>query len=205
MKTFYDKYKQNFYSQNGEDGIIDECLKRFDPIIEGKCCEIGAHDGVFCSNTYNLRKRGWYGLLIEGDPAKWDSLMKNTTKNSNTTQQYATEKNVNNILGFFHYNVLSIDIDGNDYNVWKAYTGKPDIVIIEINSSINPKSFGPVSDPNLGTSYHAMVDLGIKKGYFLLCHTGNLIFVLNKHRDKFPEIVGDGILNHEEYFKTDWL
>lgn len=203
MLTFVNKYASNKFSQNGEDGIIAECLKRMG-IDNGNCCEIGAHDGIFCSNTYNLRKNnGWYGLLIEADEKKWDDLLKNATENSNSTLSFATEKNVNNLLAPFHYNLLSIDIDGCDILVWKAYEGKPDIVIIEINSSLPPDKdyFNPVS----GCSYKLMVETGIAKGYFLLCHTGNCVFVLNKYRHLFPEIKGDGLTNWKEYFDTQWL
>jgi hypothetical protein len=200
MKTFYDKYKESGHSQNGEWGVINECLKRLGYVPSTgknhyKAVEFGACDGLYCSNTADipLTYRGWERILYDLNPTGIEVI-----------QMAVTPENVNIVVPE-DANVLSIDIDGNDYNVWKAYNGKPDIVIVEINSSINPKSFGPVSDPNTGTSYHAMVDLGIKKGYFLLCHTGNLIFIRNEHRDKFPEIVGDGILNYEEYFKTDWL
>ena len=53
---FLNKYKKNYYSQNGEDGIIKEILKR--TRIHNKknkwCCEFGAWDGKHGSNTYNL-------------------------------------------------------------------------------------------------------------------------------------------------------
>ena len=55
------KYKKNFYSQNGEDGIILEVLKRLK--IKNKelwCCEFGAWDGIHGSNTFNLVKNNIY-------------------------------------------------------------------------------------------------------------------------------------------------
>jgi hypothetical protein len=99
--------------------------------------------------------------------------------------------------------VLSIDIDGEDLLVWKALKKKPAVVIIEINSGIQPL----VShySKELGSSYITMVSLGIEKGYFLLCHTGNLIWVDEKYKNKFPEINGDPLKDWERYFKTDWL
>ena len=39
--VFYNTYKKNVYSQNGEDGIIEEILKRFN-ITSGWVCEFGA-------------------------------------------------------------------------------------------------------------------------------------------------------------------
>jgi hypothetical protein len=50
-----------------------------------------------------------------------------------------------------------------------------------------------------------MVKLAIEKGYFLLAHTGNLVFVDKQYRKLFPEVKGDGVKNFHEYFKCDWL
>jgi hypothetical protein len=47
--------------------------------------------------------------------------------------------------------------------------------------------------------------LGISKGYFLLAHHGNCIFVHNVYRELFPEIVADGVENSADYFSTAWL
>lgn len=118
----------------------------------------------------------------------------------NIVGRMITEMTVNELP---ECNLISIDIDGNDLKVWKVYEGKPDIVIIEINSSLPPDKdyFNPVS----GCSYKLMVETGIAKGYFLLCHTGNCVFVLNKYRELFPEVVGDGLSNWKEYFNTSWL
>ena len=51
---FLEKYKKNFYSQSGEDGIINEILKRLDLYSRKNkwCCEFGAWDGKQSSNTY---------------------------------------------------------------------------------------------------------------------------------------------------------
>ena len=54
----FDKYKKNFFSQNGEDGVILELLKRLK--LKKKilwCCEFGAWDGIHGSNTFNLVKK----------------------------------------------------------------------------------------------------------------------------------------------------
>jgi len=50
---FYKTYAKNVHSQNGEDGIIEEILKRLD-IKNGYVCEFGAWDGIHLSNTFNL-------------------------------------------------------------------------------------------------------------------------------------------------------
>ena len=76
-------------------------------------------------------------------------------------------------------------------------------MIVEIDSSYSPEFIG--FNPDGAGTYRNTVELGIEKGYFLLCHTGNLVFVANEYRELFPEIEGDGLSNAELYFKRDWL
>lgn len=194
MKSFYEKYKENGHSQNGEWGILRECIKRIGYKSSLKAnnvaVEFGGADGIYCSNTadISLTFRGWLRHLYDINPSGFG-----------VEQKEITPENVNELPPC---NILSIDIDGNDYTVWKAYTWMPDIVIIEINSSLPPME--EHFSKEKGTSYITMLLMGRIKDYFLLCHTGNMIFVRNELRNLFPEIVGDGITNYQDYFKTDW-
>lgn len=190
MLYFAAKYGENLTSQNGENGIINECIRRI-PIRKFVAVEFGAPNQMYCSNIFHLIDSLWQLRYYDPNP-----------DTEGIVKMFVTPENVNDLP---ECSVLSIDIDGNDYNVWKAYDGQPDIVIIEINSSIPPTAKTPVSDLQHGTAYLPMVQLGVSKGYFLLCHTGNLIFVLNKHRHLFPEIIGDGISNYQDYFNTSFL
>lgn len=204
MRTFHAKYATDLYSQTGEDGIIEECLRRLD-IKRGRFVEFGAHDGKYCSNTRLLLDNGWTGKLIESSPQLFKDLLDNNLMNG--TELYCgmvTPENVNSLVPK-DIQVLSIDVDGNDYNIWQAYEGLPPIVIIEINSSIPSDREGPVSDLQHGTAYRPMVQLGISKGYFLVSHHGNCIFVRKEFRHLFPEVIGDGLENSEVYFSRAWL
>ncbi len=181
------KYLDNgLYSQNGEYGIIREVIKRIG-LKEGHCVEFGAADGFFCSNTADLCNefqftRNLYDLVPSG---------------MGVAQMEINESNVNDLP---KCDILSIDIDGNDYMVWKAYKGKPAIVIIEINSSLDPEI--EFFHPARGASFKTMLELGWDKGYFLLCHTGNMVFVNSDFIELFPEIkYTDGI----DLFDKKWL
>ena len=194
MLTFVETYAHNIHSQNGEDWIIMECINRI--IEDGNsmirvAVEFGGADGFFCSNVASLRDYGFKTHMFDLEE-----------KPPHVKKKKITPENVNEIP---ECSILSIDIDGNDYNVWKAFERKPPVVIIEINSSIKPTAESPLSDADKGTCYLPMVRLGIEKGYFLLCHTGNLLFIDSKYRKLFPEIKGDGIENYEEYFNQSWL
>lgn len=204
MITFYNKYGGNVtYSQNGEEKILIECLKRLN-LTTGNCVEIGGHDGKYLSNTALLIDNGWTGKFVEADFDLWQKACSNWQHNKNVKCQcsFVNEENVNAFVNS-DCEVLSIDTDGVDYKIFKALTARPKIIIIEIDSSLPPDVTGFNSEG--GASYIEMVKLGIEKGYFLLCHTGNLILVDKQYRKLFPEIVGDGVDNAELYFKTDWI
>lgn len=194
MLTFYEKYNRNIYSQNGEDGIIEECLKRIKPMAgwigKGYAAEFGAPTWEFCSNTAYLSDQGWTVKMFDLNP-----------QDSRIEKIEITADNVNEKIG--SPEVLSIDCDGPDYHIWKAYEGKPAIVITEINSSI-PPTVDEIPGPK-GSSFKSMMELAIGKGYFLVAHTGNLVLVRNEYKDLFPEMTGNPIRDHELYFNKSFL
>lgn len=189
MLTFARKYGSNITSQNGENGIISECLKRIKPELK-VAVEFGAPDMRYCSNIWPLGDEGW--TLHYYDDGSYAP---------GVTRKLITEENINDLPAC---SVLSIDTDGMDYTLWKAYNGTPDIVVIEINSS-----FAPTVDHysrEQGASYKTMCELAASKGYFVLCHTGNLVLVHNRHKLLFPEVDGSNpVLHWSLYFNTSWL
>lgn len=63
-------------SQAGQDAWVYGEV--FDEKRDGYFVDIGAHDGVYLSNTYLLEKRyRWKGLLIEANPESFRSLQRN--------------------------------------------------------------------------------------------------------------------------------
>ena len=211
--VFYNTYAKNIYSQNGEDGIISELLKRLE-INNGWVCEFGAWDGIYLSNTFNLVELGFNAVFIEGDKEKYKDLLNTVQKYPNITplNKYVLHDNVDNSLDVIlnetkipiDFDVLSIDIDSYDYQVWnslKIY--KPKIVIIEINSSINTNNTMHIHTAGKyeGTSFKPTYDLGIEKGYTFILHTGNMFFIRNDLFHKL-NITYDNPL---ENFRTCWM
>lgn len=204
MLSFYNKYAKDItYSQNGEEGLLIEVTKRL-KIDKGECCEFGGHNGKYLSNTALLIDNGWSGKFIEADYDLWEQCCKNWAGNDRV-KSVCSMVNPGNVNAFVDEDcdVASIDVDGIDYQIFQAMEAKPKVVIIEIDSSIPPTDdrFNNAG----GAGYLPMVKLGISKGYFLLVHTGNLVFVDKKYRKLFPEIKGDGLKNFHEYFRCDWL
>lgn len=202
MRSFHDKYKTDIHSQTGEDGVLDETFRRMN-ITNGTFCEFGAHNGKYCSNTRHLLEQGWTGKLIEANLEHSKALIDNTSgMGVDIHFGPVTVENVNELIPEL-LNLLSIDVDNDDFHLWNAYRGHADVVVIEVNSSIAPPKV--VIPGQAGSSYSAMVMLGIAKGYFLLTHHGNCIFVENSFRSLFPEMEGDGFKNWEKYFSNAWL
>ena len=81
----FQSYKKNFFSQNGEDGVILEILKRLKLKSKNKwCCEFGAWDGIHGSNTFNLVKNyNFKAVYIERDKKKFNDLKKTEEKYPN--------------------------------------------------------------------------------------------------------------------------
>lgn len=190
--SYYEKYKRNVYSENGEDGVIENILKQL-KIDSGWVCEFGAWDGKVGSNTFNLVNKGFNAVYIEADTNKFKDLLK-------TAEQFpiipinrmvgVSQNSLDEILGETSipkdFAVLSIDVDGFDYDIWESLKNyNPIIVVIEIDSSINPM-YDTVYHPQLdgvGTSFTAVLNLGKSKNYSFLLHTANMIFIRNDYFD----------------------
>lgn len=185
------QFEKNFYSQTGEDGVIAKALSIL-PIRDRWCVEFGAWDGKHLSNTYNLVENDQYSvLLIEGDKKKHSELcrdypFKDRGTFVNNFVGWTAADGLDSILKNYpiprDFDFLSIDIDGNDYHVWKAVeTYKPKLVLIEFNpTSSNRFEYIQPADPNRNQSNSPLpiVKLGKKKGYELISVVGpNLLFV----------------------------
>ena len=211
--NFYTEFKKDIHSQNGEDGIIEELLKRLE-ISNGWVCEFGAWDGVHLSNTFNLVKtKNFKAVFIEGNNSKYNDLLKTCEKYPNIIPLNAyvdhnnTKNSLDNLLKNteipYDFDILSIDIDGYDYYIWKSLINyKPKIIIIEINSSINTNNQKHIHNPPKynGTGFRPTFNLGIDKGYKFVLHTGNMIFV----RDDLFNKLNIHYNNELENFRTDW-
>lgn len=204
MLDFLNKYAGNVHSQNGEDFILRECVKRMG-LTTGHCVETGGNDGLWLSNTRLLLESGWTGLFIEADYNLYLKCKQNWQHNPKVRSQccYVDERNINAFVDE-RCDLLSLDTDGSDYKIFQGLQARPKIVIMEIDSSIHPENPGFNSDGAAG--YFRGVELGLEKGYFLLGHTGNLVLIREEFKHLFPEVDGaHPLIEWWHYFKRDWL
>ena len=203
MLEFVDKYGRNTHSQNNEDGIIGECVKRLG-LTSGVCCEIGSNDGLWLSNTRLLLENGWSGTFVE---ASWPLYLKckENWSHRKDVKCICSKVDGHNVNAFVKDNcdLLSIDTDGADFEIFSGLKAKPKIVIVEIDSSIPPDAYEFNADG--GAGYKPMVELARSKGYFVLCHTGNLVVIDERYRNLFPEITSDPLAQTQDYFNRGWL
>jgi hypothetical protein len=206
MLSFLHKYAKNYLtSQNGEEGILLECQRRGIGIFH--CVEIGGHDGRFCSNTaYVIESdiRAVTGLFVEADYDRYLQCKSNWAHNANVRCQ-CSRVDGNNVNAFVdgRCDLLSIDTDGSDYAIFCGLKARPKIVIVEIDSSIEPPSERVNSDGGVG--YWTMTVAALERGYFVLCHTGNLVLVRQDYGHLFPECAPHPLLEWELYFNRSWL
>jgi len=179
------------YSQNGEDGIILQIFSRVG-VTNRRFVEFGVGDGREC-NTANLAIHfGWHGLLMEaneGDVATakryYRARLGPSASAVKIVQSWVTAENINETIpknGMEgEIDLLSVDIDGNDYWVWKAIDCiGPRVAVIEYNASLGHEPITVAYDPNFdryekhpsgfyhGASLAALDKLAKTKGYVLV-------------------------------------
>ena len=185
-------FKHDEYSQTGEDGIVEKILEVL-PHNDRWCVEFGAWDGIHLTNTRHLiLSKDFSAVLIEANKKKFQDLQRNYDAQKsrviplNCFVGYGDDDNLDVILRETpipqDFDFLSIDIDGNDYHVWKKVEYyRPKIVVIEFNPTIPMEvKFVQQASPviNQGSSLLSLVELGKEKGYELVCVlTFNAFFV----------------------------
>lgn len=181
LKPLYE-FSSNVYSQNGEDGILEYLFNQFDIDVINKkyyTLEVGAADGKWCSNIRNLYEKNENigAILIEADTNSFKNLI-NNTKNIKNTEIFNkflisnknSQDSINKIIKstkFYKNNfefLCSIDIDGEDYNIWKSLSLRPLFLIIEV----------PIFLENHDKKKNIVdyIKLGIKKKYTFIGMSG---------------------------------
>lgn len=200
------RYGRQYCSQNQEDGMIAEILRRIGTTTR-TFVEIGIGDGSE-NNTAALVLMGWSGWWIEASPGDLQSRLKPKSANSaarvRLVPAFVTPENIVTIFRDAgipsEVDVFSLDIDRDTYHIWNAMMFfQPRMVVVEYNAGIPPSAewvcpYVPQStwdgSQYFGASLKSLELLGRRLGYSLVgCDiTGiNAFFVRN-------DLVGDRFL-----------
>jgi hypothetical protein len=172
------------FSQNGEDGVIQEVLRRIGR-GSGTFAEFGIGTGVEGNCVFLAQVLGWSGVFLEGDAAAFARLARRYehVPGVSAANAYVEPATIDELLPrtgvHAEPDVLSIDVDGNDYYLWQALESvRPRLLVIEYNAALDPRSqlvqpyspTGPDGTAFFGASLGALETLAKRKGYRLV-HT----------------------------------
>lgn len=195
------------YSQNDEDGILLYIFALIG-VSSYRSVEICAGDGMECNTANLLLNHRWSGLLVDGNPSNVSRARQFYRSRAETmywppdiVEAWLTQENVNDIVERAGYageiDLLSLDVDGVDYWLWKGLTVvSPRVVVLEYNHQLGPErsvsvpyrpnfvaEFSEYGSEYAGASLQAFVKLGREKGYrFVGTNTigTNAFFVRNE-------------------------
>lgn len=199
------------FSQYGDDGIIQYLINKM-PSIKEVFVEFGVETYEEANTRFLLLNNNWKGLIIDGSEKNIDYVKKDPIywrQDLTAVKSFITAENINGILrdnGITgEIGLLSIDIDGNDYWVWKAIDViDAAIVVIEFNSVFGNereittpykidfyRTDAHYSNLYFGASLSALYSLGKSKGYsFLGCNQAgnNAYFVKSNLLGNLSEV-----------------
>jgi hypothetical protein len=212
------RFEKRVTSQNGEDGVIAEILRRIGGPRDRWFVEFGAGSGDEANCVQLADAHEWSGLFIESSSGDYRALADKygASERVRTRRATVTPDNIERLFREAEVpsevDVLSIDIDGNDYWVWEAIRSiTPRLVVVEYNANLplDRPLVMPRDDEHewdgtdyVGASLTAYRALGLEKGYELV-HTDttgvNAFFVHAEEVKDLPR--GDQVpLHRANYF-----
>lgn len=199
IERLYELKGCDLYSQNCEGFYLEYIFEH----IQSKhklFTDIGGGDGFYLSNTRHLKNLGWNGVVLDLEVGV-----------------RVTAENVNN-YAFLMYDLLSIDIDGNDYWILDTVIPehKPMVVVAEFNAMYTDSrtiAYNPdhvwAGDSYYGFSFEAGKKLAEKHGYKVIFQLADMnMFMVRADLIEgltFPEVT----YKQNDFFKlstrTDWV
>ena len=190
--------EEKFFSQNGEDGIIDYILEILN-VKDPKFIEIGVEDYIEANTRLLYHIRNSLGLIVDqsidiNKLSKNLDLWKGRIK---VLKKSVTPKNINEIINYENFNkdldLFSIDIDGLDYWVIKELPANfAKICIAEYNPLFGSEN--EITVPNIEnfdrTNYH----------YSNLCWGVSLKGLINLMNEKNFTFLGTNNFKNNAFF-----
>lgn len=197
------------FSQWGDDGIIQWLLNSLE-FPNRTFIEFGVDDYRESNTRFLMMNNNWTGMVMDGSRSKVARIVASGyfwRYELQAIAAFVDKDNVNRLIASAQFDkevgILHIDLDGNDYWIWKVMDGvSPVVVILEYNSVFGPdrsitvpydKGFrrarAHFSNLYWGASIRALYQLSADKGYsFIGCSSAgnNAYFV---RTDKLNDVV----------------
>jgi hypothetical protein len=210
------------FSQADEDGILLFLLAAAG-VDSGRFVDIGAGDCVTASNCANLALNlGFHGVFVDAHEGRiaagrrlYASHPDTSTYPPRTVHAFVTPENIDAVVRDAgldgDVDVLSIDVDGNDYWIWEALTCvTPAIVVIETHTEYRlhdvlaayrePGAAPTPEGEPFGASPVAMTRLAERLGYRLVGGNRfgfNAFYVRSELARAVPTVGVDELLRHD--------
>lgn len=164
---------KDLYSQNGEGLLLEYVFHQLDIDPKGiypSFIDIGGGDGFYLSNTHHLQNLGWDDFVLDKENG-----------------HFITAENVNEYMSD-QVDLISIDIDGNDYWILEKILSaniKPSVIIAEFNPAFigartikyNPNHVWN-GDDYYGFSFEAGVSLAERFGYKVIFQVADMNMIM---------------------------
>jgi len=176
------------HSQRGQDGILAEIFRRLQ-IETGQFVEFGAWDGIYLSNCRLLYEKGWQGVFIEADAERYKSLLGNYDNEARCIHAVVGTKNGLRLIDLLTLNdvdpkvvtFVSIDVDGQDLEIFATMGFTPPVVLVEGGFSFSPylnkRMPDEVAAQDLQQPLPVICDTAKKVGYVPVCFCQDTYFV----------------------------
>lgn len=172
IERMYEVKGKDLYSQNGEGLLLEYVFFKIG-LGQRRFVDFGGGDGFYLSNTHHLRCLGWIGFSVDIETGKFISL--------------ETLPELKDIYLSGKPELVSIDIDGNDYwildDILNGY--KPKVIIAEFNAmytdsrtiKYNPEHVW-AGDSYYGFTFEAGVKLAEKHGYKVIFQIADMNMIM---------------------------
>jgi hypothetical protein len=180
-----ERYGFKVYSQNEEDGILQEIFRRIGA-PHRTFVEFGAGNGLENNSAY-LLSLGWRGLWMDGGDENAALIRRGFSYLIDQgllqfKHVFITRDNINELIASAalgtEIDFLSVDVDGNDLFIWQAIDAvNPRVVALEYNAKFPPPHEYSIAyhaeqvwdgTDRMGASLSALTRLSEQKGYVLV-------------------------------------
>ncbi|MBI3233625.1 MAG: hypothetical protein HYZ42_06220, partial [Bacteroidetes bacterium] len=209
----FEEVEFSVFSQVGDDGIIQWLISKIPfPESAKSFIEFGVENYTEATTRFLLINNNWKGLVMDGSEQNVGFINQDLVSwmyDLTAKQVFITAENINTVIsdaGFSgEIGLLHIDIDGNDYWVWKSISiVKPILVIMEYNSAMgNERAITIPYKPDFvasdahfsriyfGCSLLGLIHLANEKGYTLIGSNSsgnNAYFIRNDYNSILKQI-----------------